>query len=113
MQPQRTSTGFSAVNKAVLAGSLTILLLWLATLAGTSAFHQSLHADADASGHHCVICVFTHGQVDSAVVGGLSVIFVALCIGSMPLIRPVMLTSIDLRLAPSRAPPRFSVPTTG
>ena len=84
-----------------------VLFLWLATFAATAAFHQTLHADA--GDHHCVICVFAHGQVDTAGVGGLSVPFIALCVGLMPLIRQVTLTFIDLRLAPSRAPPRFSV----
>ena len=111
MQHQRTSPGFSAAAKAALAGMLVGLLLWLATLAATSAFHQSLHADAGTGSHHCLICVFVHGQVDTTGVGGLSVLFIALCVGLVPMARSVMLTSIDLRLAPSRAPPRFSAPS--
>ena len=99
------------IAKAGVAALLVVLLLWLATLAGTSAFHQSLHADTDAGGHHCVICVFAHGLLDTVSVGGLSVLFIALCVRLVLLARTVTLTSIDLRLAPSRAPPRFSAPS--
>ena len=88
-----------------------LLLLWLATLASTSVFHESLHTDGNARDHHCAICLFTHGQVATAGVGGLSVLFIALCVGLVPLVRQVTLTSSDLRLAPSRAPPRFSAPS--
>ena len=111
MHQQRTSPGFSTAAKAALAGMMVLLLLWLATFAATSAFHQSLHADAGTGGHHCVICVFAHGQVDTASVGGLTVLFIAFCVGLVPLARQLMLSSIDLRLAPSRAPPRFSAPS--
>ena len=111
MQHKPTPPRSNTVAKATLAGMLVVLLLWLATFAATSAFHQSLHADADTGSHHCVICVFAHGQVATAGVGGLSVLFIALCVGLVPLVRQVTLTSSDLRLAPSRAPPRFSAPS--
>ncbi len=99
------------VAKSGMAALLVVLLLWLATLASTSTFHQSLHADTDAGGHHCVICVFAHGLLDTAGVGVLAVLFVALCVELALLARTVALTSIDLRLAPSRAPPCFSAPS--
>lgn len=108
MQRQRTPPGFSTAAKTALAGMLLVLLLWLATLAATSAFHQSLHTDADTGSHHCLICVFAHSQVETAGVGVLAVFFIALCVELAPLAQPVTLTSLDLRLAPSRAPPRFS-----
>ena len=101
----------SSVAKPGLASLLIGLWLWLATFAGTSSFHQSLHADADTDGHHCVICLFAHGQVESPSVGGLTVLFIAFCVGLVSLARQLALTAIDLRLAPSRAPPHCSAPS--
>ncbi len=109
MHLETTTPGPGKVAKATLAGMLVVLMLWLSTFAATSAFHQSLHADTDTGGHHCVICVFAHGQVDTASVGGFTALFIAFGVGLVPLARQVTLPSIDLRLAPGRAPPRFSV----
>ena len=111
MHQEPTSPDFGTAARAALAGVLVGLVLWLATFAATSALHHSLHADTDAGGHHCVICVFAHGQVESAGVGASFVLCLALCVGLLPLARQVTPTSIDLRLAPSRAPPRFSAPS--
>lgn len=111
VQLDRFITVLRQAAKPALASLLIALVIWLVTFGGTSSFHESLHTDSAGDGA-CVICLFTHSQVDTATVGALPVFFFAVCIGLVPLARQMILTALDLRLAPSRAPPRFSVPST-
>jgi hypothetical protein len=90
-------------------GALAGLLLFVAlqVFAGSSTLHKAIHSDANAPGHHCVITLLTHGQVNAPVVSGVWAAFAAALIFFLPLIQSAVLSSFDLRLSPSRAPPRF------
>lgn len=102
---------FAALRRALkpaVASLLAVLLVWLVTFAPTSFFHSSLHDDTHDHAAPCVICLFAHSQVDTIGLGAVCVLFLAVCVGLAPLARQLVLASLDLRLAPSRAPPRFS-----
>jgi len=83
------------------------LFLALQVFASSGALHKSLHAEADAPGHHCVITLLSQGQVSAPVVIGIWVAFAFASIFLLPLLQSAVTSSSDLRLAPGRAPPRF------
>ena len=90
---------------AALAG--LVLFVALQVFAASGNLHKAIHSDATAPGHHCVITLLTHGQVNAPVVSGIWVAFVAALIFILPLVQSAVLSSFDYRLSPSRAPPRF------
>ena len=83
------------------------LFLSLQLFAGSGSFHRVLHSDASSPDHHCVITLITQGQVNVPVVLGIWLAFATTLIFSLPLLQATVRASFDLRLAPSRAPPRF------
>ena len=88
--------------------SLLFLALFLALqlFAGSSSLHQAIHSDANSPTHQCVITLLTQGQVNVPVVTGIWLAFATALIFSLPLLQAAVQTSLDLRLAPGRAPPR-------
>lgn len=108
VQTARFRSALARAVRPAVASLLAALLVWLVVFAPTSCFHSSLHDDAHEQAAPCVICLFAHSQVDASGLGMAAIIFIALCVGLAPLVRSLALTSLDLRLAPSRAPPRFS-----
>jgi hypothetical protein len=90
-------------------GALVGLLLFVAlqVFAASGNLHKAIHSDATSPGHHCVITLLAHGQVNAPVVPGIWVAFVAALIFFLPLLSSAVISSFDLRLSPGRAPPRF------
>ena len=88
-------------------GALLCLALFitLQLFASSGPLHKAIHADADTPGHHCVVTLLTHGQVNAPVLAGIWLAFAAAVVFLLPLIRSAVLPSSDLRLAPGRAPP--------
>jgi hypothetical protein len=103
LEPNRHST--ARLGKSVLAGLLAAFILLVNTFACDSAFHKHLHADPGHSGHNCALCLFLHGQVDSADVAIIKDFFVASMTACQPATDTFGNSSLDLRLSPSRAPP--------
>jgi hypothetical protein len=91
--------------KSSLAGLLAVLILLVSALACNSTFHQCLHADACHSDHHCALCLFLHGQIDAADVAPIQDSMAASLVASQPVMDSFEISSLDLRLSPSRAPP--------
>jgi hypothetical protein len=95
------------VAKAALAGLLIPLVTLSASLASSSWHRHSHDFDRAADEHHCVLCLFAHGQVLAedpppvfSVVPSAPVRLDALSDRPLP-------DRIDRRLSPSRAPPVF------
>jgi hypothetical protein len=95
----------STRRMGALAGFL--LFVALQAFAASGDLHKAIHSDANAPGHHCVITLLTHGQVNAPVVSGIWIAFVAALIFFLPLLQSAVLSSFDLRLSLGRAPPRF------
>ncbi|MBI3875763.1 MAG: hypothetical protein HY300_07355 [Verrucomicrobia bacterium] len=107
MNWKRVQSALRAALKPGLAVLFTALIVWLAVFAPTSAFHTAVHSDG-ADAHQCAICHFTKSQVLTAGAPSLLAGIVLLVFaGAFPALQ-VFLSSVDLRLAPGRAPPRFS-----
>ena len=81
------------------------LFVALQVFASSGALHKAFHAEADSPGHHCVVTLLTHGQVNTPILPSLWVTFAAALIFFLPLVQSAALSSSDLRLAPGRAPP--------
>lgn len=93
--------------KAALTGLLIVLVVSSATLALSSWHRHSHDFHRAADEHHCVLCLFAHGQVLAedaprvfSVVPTASVRLDSLSDRPLP-------EKIDRRLSPSRAPPVF------
>jgi hypothetical protein len=69
--------------------------------------HRSLHSDAAAPSHHCVITLFAQGHFSAPGAASGVASIVAAFLFSLPLLRAALLPSLDYKLSPSRAPPRF------
>jgi hypothetical protein len=83
------------------------LFFVLQIFSASGTLHQSLHNDAAAPGHHCVLTLFAQGHFSAPNVGsGLVAVFAAFLF-SLPLLRAAVVASSDYKLSPSRAPPRF------
>jgi hypothetical protein len=89
-------------------GALAALLLFVAlhVFAVSGNLHKAIHADASSPAHTCVITLLAQGQVNAPVVPVIWV-FAAGLIFLRPLVHSAVLSSLDLRLSPGRAPPRF------
>ncbi|MBM3876001.1 MAG: hypothetical protein FJ386_04680 [Verrucomicrobia bacterium] len=93
--------------KPVAAVSLAGIIVWLAVFSGTSALHAEHHEDGSSS-HLCAVCHFTKGGVIAADASPiLGTVLLVVTIARTPVFRLVP-SSSDVRLAPGRAPPRFS-----
>jgi hypothetical protein len=95
---------FDSATKAALAGLLALLLLTASTLSVNHALHQRLHATGD-SGHGCLVCSFSKGQVTPADVAPILVVLVAALLFALPLLRQIIRPAVDRRLATPRGPP--------
>lgn len=82
------------------------LFLTLQLFASSGSLHRLLHSDANSPDHHCAITLLTQGQVNVPVVMNLWLAFALALIFSLPLLQATVQSSLDLRLAPGRAPPR-------
>ena len=94
-------------SRSLWAVLLLALFLSLQLFAGSGSLHRVLHSDAGSPDHHCVITLLTQGQVNVPVVLGIWLAFATALIFSLPLLQATVQSSLDLRLAPGRAPPRF------
>jgi hypothetical protein len=96
---------FRLVAKPALAGLSAALLLFLSTLAASPALHEFLHADAGSVDHHCVITLFTKGQVGFAPETSIIVALLTILVGAALLSEVLFLPTADYRFSSSRAPP--------
>jgi hypothetical protein len=101
---ERKSRGFGFIAKSAVAGLLGLLLLWSSARAVSSAHCQAHHADRSPV-DHCVLCLFAHSQVIAAETSPLPARPISGFIDLTLRPAPVILTSGDYRLSPSRAPP--------
>ena len=53
-------------GRVLVAVFLAGLVLLLNAMASCPSLHELIHADANSADHHCVVTMFSHGQVDSA-----------------------------------------------
>jgi hypothetical protein len=82
------------------------LWLFIALLAAVPQFHRVLHADSDSPTHHCVVEKLTSSSFIHGPAADVHVDPVCEAFGSAPA-ENVYVSSVDLRLSPSRAPPHF------
>src|SRR3954470_337919 len=83
------------------------LFLSLQIVASSGALHQAVHSDASSPSHHCIITLLTQGQLNEPFVMGVWLAFAATLIFFLPSLQAAVQSSLDLRLAPGRAPPPF------
>lgn len=111
MRPMRLTAKMLSVRKPGFrqGWALVSLVLFFALqiFAGSESLHRAIHHDADLPSHHCVITLLSHGQVAAPTVPGIFVAFCAALIFLLPLFESAVLSFLDYRLSPSRAPPRF------
>ena len=88
-----------------------MLLLVATTAAAGHLLHRALHTNDSAPSHNCVLCLFAKGQVTAADGLALLALFVTPFLLVLAWVSFRAPASLDLRLAPSRAPPRL--PTVG
>src|SRR5690349_10511304 len=101
MQLERKKSSIQSGAKPVLAGILVLSLLFLSTLAASPTLHRSLHADANAPGHTCVITLFAKSQLTSTPVLAISAAVVALFGGISILAETFHFSFADYRFSAS------------
>jgi len=96
----------SASFRRVWAVFGLMLFLTLQLLTTSAALHKLIHADANSLEHHCVITLFTRGQISAAeTIVPLTAIVAALFF-LLPILRSAEFSSFEYCFSPSRAPPR-------
>jgi len=103
-QERKISVSGSAA-KSALAGLLSFLLIVSAAISVNHVLHQKLHSGANSSGHVCLICSLSKGQVSAADVAPVLAAFVFSLLFFIPLVQSVRLAASDRRLTPARGPP--------
>jgi hypothetical protein len=93
----------SVKSAFVLLGISLVLLL--SVLGASPSLHKLLHSDADQADHHCVITLFTKGQVIPATAAQSLAIVVILFGGVALLAETFLLPTTDYCISSSRAPP--------
>ena len=82
------------------------LFLALQLLTSSSALHKLIHPDAESTDHHCVITLFSRGQLEAAPATAPVVAFVAALLFLLPILKSAEFPSFAYRFSASRAPPR-------
>jgi len=62
----RTITGFRRQPLMGVGAVLLLLFMVLVALAASPQLHHAIHADANTTGHHCVISALSQGHIESA-----------------------------------------------
>jgi hypothetical protein len=106
VEPGRLNAGFRRMANAGIACGLIAVLLLVTACCASQALHQSLHRDSDAGSHFCLVCLFAKGQVSAAPMALISAAVLFYCLGSLRAEDAPAPAILDLRLSPSRAPPR-------
>ena len=92
-------------GKRATAALLIGLVLFLSLAGANPSLHQAIHPDANAPDHHCVVKLFTQGQVDAADSAPVVVLpapaYVPLELAAGNSVFP----SADYSISSSRAPP--------
>jgi hypothetical protein len=101
---QCQNKSWSQWSKLPLGGLLVALVLFLNLLAASPKLHESFHADAGRSQHHCAVTLFAHGQVDAADVAVVADIPCA-TVEFLPSVPASIARTISENLPPGRAPP--------
>lgn len=85
---------------------LGVSLVLLVSFLGTSpSLHKLIHHDADQADHHCVITLFTKGQVTPATAAQRLAVVIILFGGVVLLAKTFQLPTTDYCISSSRAPP--------
>jgi hypothetical protein len=92
-------------GKAALAALLIAIIAFLTAGATCASLHQRLHGDNCDAGHACVLCMMIHGQMDCAAPAPVRDCFVSVVTVLNSSAESAAMPRVDLRLAPSRAPP--------
>lgn len=95
----------TVVRKAT-AALLCAFVLFLAALAASPSLHEWLHHDANEANHECAVTLFLHGHVDATTLAPVVAAAFALFGGIALLAETFVLSSVEYRFCPSRAPPR-------
>jgi hypothetical protein len=103
---QRNWKKLTGRGQQALATMLISLLLLLTASSAYASLHQRIHSENPDASHTCVICLLLQGHIDSADIVSAQCHFVLGQISSAPPVDTVAKSNIDLRLCPSRAPPR-------
>jgi hypothetical protein len=107
MRKAMTALSFRDANfRRVWAAFALVLFLTLQVLSTSTALHKLIHADAGSLDHHCVITLFTRGQVSTAETFVPLVAFVAALFFLLPMLRSAEVSAPEYRFSASRAPPR-------
>jgi hypothetical protein len=105
--PSGATFKFGLTARRKMSAFLLALFMGLQLVAAAPAIHALIHPDCDSPQHECAVTLFTHGQVDAAVV-------------AVPVIRPTSFVLIaetlpdlsyvsrQMPLPPSRGPPVVS-----
>jgi hypothetical protein len=93
-------------GKAAWAALLIGAILFLTAAAPCASLHHRLHEDVRGAGHACFLCMMMQGQMDCAAPAPVQDSFVSVLIGLTPAVNSARIVQADLRLSPSRAPPR-------
>ncbi|HXR09014.1 MAG TPA: hypothetical protein VN765_16865 [Candidatus Acidoferrum sp.] len=84
---------------------LAAALLLLTAAAPSASLHQRLHNGSHATGDGCLLCMMAQGHLDFPSPAPILGIFTPVCIALTPATQTAAVLQVDLRLAPSRAPP--------
>jgi hypothetical protein len=108
VQLKQRVLGFAPAARTAVTGCLALFILVASALSISPSLHRRLHHNGTQTHDFCLICAFANGQVSTAETSpALVLIFLFFICGSgLQMASPV--SSCDLRLSPSRAPPRFS-----
>jgi hypothetical protein len=95
---------FKLHGKAVIASLLVALVLLLDAMAACPSLHELIHKDANSAEHQCVVTLFAHGQVDSAMVD-VPVVVTTIRVETAPQIVFSVFSPAIKNLPAGRAPP--------
>jgi hypothetical protein len=106
---QHVRSRLNCFGKPALAAWLVGLVLLLDAMATVPALHELIHKDAESASHSCVVTLFAHGHVESAV-GHVPVILPTAFVETRPhSVFSLFSTAIE-ELPPGRAPPSVASP---
>src|SRR5258708_1011446 len=95
------------IGKILLVGLMLLLWLGTAALAASPQLHHRLHKDSQSPTHECLVTLVSKAHLLAGGVGFLLLISIPVFFGLFATAESFLLTPVDYRLYPSRAPPAF------
>jgi hypothetical protein len=102
---QRFRESIKGFARPALAALLIAALSLLTVAAPCACLHQRLHNDGCGASGGCVLCMMIQGHLDCPLPPPIQDSFVSVLIGLTPALNSAGILQVDLRLAPTRAPP--------